>query len=120
MQTRYRIHGIMHWIGKMKDEIIRHIIVGLSFLLFCIALYINQCLPDEALYLMAWVRSFCLHGRRAYIKYTCMHCLPLSLFCWFRHILGFMCSGNIQIHPMCNIPRNSMQIAHLEQSSFQG
>lgn len=53
MQTRYRIHGIMHWIGKMKDEIIRHIIVGLSFLLFCIALYINQCLPDEALYLMA-------------------------------------------------------------------
>ena len=31
MQTRYRIHGIMHWIGRMKDEIIRHIIVGLSF-----------------------------------------------------------------------------------------
>ena len=34
MQTRYRIYGIMYWIGKMKDEIIRHIIVGLSFCCF--------------------------------------------------------------------------------------
>lgn len=75
MQTRYRIHGIMHWIGKMKDEIIRHIIVGLSFLLFCISFYISRCLPDEALYLMAWV-SFIL-----FVWTTCIYKIYLySLF----------------------------------------